>query len=795
MPNKIPPSIGKVYGKILDASTKKGVEYATITVQRAMDSSNVTGGVSDGKGIYLIEKLMPGSYWLKVSFIGYTTTYSRQFSINRETQEVDMGVLELKISSKAIKEAEVIADKSLYENSIDKKIFNVEKDLVSTGGSATDVLKNIPSIQVDIDGKISLRGSENVTILIDGKPSGLSGPNKEAILAQLPASSIQHIEVITNPTAKYDVEGMGGIINIITKKDKRKGFNGMATVSTGTNGSFNPSLNFNYRTEKFNVFGNTGLRHDNRLSTGFVDQHYLLPTWKYSYHSTNSGQSLNNGMNLKAGLDWYISPYSTLSFSGAANKRTEDKEDFNDYAFSNNLDSVYRKYGTNSTTDEAGHNMDFNLDFTHTFNPEGRQISASANYSTDAREVALMQYSGLRSSNQNNVLFKEAKNSTNFFTTTQQTDYVHPFNKNFKLETGFKNTYRMHDGEQSTTLFTDSSSKIDSRYTDHFIYTQDVPAAYAMITSIHEKIDFNVGLRAEDDFTKGQSVTRGETNKTQLLSLFPSGYVRLKSGYGNEVKLSYGRRTNRPDSRAINPAIDNTDTLNLRSGNPYLKPEFISSYDVSVKKLMKSYSVSASVYYRHTTNMINRYRNVDTITGVGLVTMKNYLSADNLGLEGSFNYYLGKKGNITASGNLFKNKVDASNIESNINSEAFNWNVRLNAALRLSKTTSIQLNGNYMAPMTTPKSTMKGMSGIDIGFKQDLFKGKGSLGCNIGDILNTRSFLLHNEGLYYYTDMERKRQSRIATFTFSYRFGKGENTPAKKKENTSPTIENPGMDF
>ncbi|MFI5220038.1 MAG: TonB-dependent receptor domain-containing protein [Bacteroidia bacterium] len=786
---------GKVFGIIRDSATNQPVEFASVALFKIKDSSVAGGTIADAKGKFTIKDLSPGRYTLKISFIGYRTFINSQIFISPKQPDLDVGIITLAESQKKLKEVNITAEKSDLINSIDRKTYNVDKNIINTGGTVTDVLQNIPSVSVDIDGKVSLRGSENITVLIDGKPSSLTGSSKQAVLQQLPASTVEKIEVITNPSAKYDAEGMAGIINIITKKEKMKGLNGQVTAGAGTNDKYNASLNLNNRTDKTNVYANYTFRHENRKNTGESMQQNFIPD-TFFYSTTSFSNQQNNNHSLRTGVDFFIDNYNTLGIGGSYNNRKESRPETINYTFFDKYQNVTNAFGRNNSSEDDNETMEGTFDYRRTFFNSKKELTASGNFSSNKRDNV---------SEYKNVLFstdespyQESYTNGKFITSTFQTDYVHPF-KNAKLETGIKGNFRRNDNDQQTQTFDGIIFVDDIRYTDHFIFTEQVYAAYGMFTGKYKSFDYAAGLRAENALTDGDSKTAQQTFSNDYFALFPSGTLKYTLKTTNEFQTSYSRRVNRPESRALNPFTDFSDSLNLRKGNPELKPEYIDSYELSYAKTLEKISVTSTTYYRYTSNLISRYRTLDTLTGVATVTFRNFSSSQNLGFEFILRNQLGKLGNILTSFNIFKNIIDADNVQADLQSEAVSWTARVTANLKFTKTTTFQLTGMYQAPNNNPQGTVSGFSGVDAGVKQDFWKGKASLSFNVNDIFKTRKFKIHNEGDYYILDSERRRESQVAMLTFSYRFGASESNNQRRRGNRNqPQLQNENqveMDF
>ncbi len=773
------PAIGKVIGVLKDTLSKQPLEFASVALLKVRDSSAVSGNLTDAKGAFRMEELPVGRYILRISCIGYRKMDSKPFMLTPGEPMKDFGVVYMSASIKNLKEVEVTAEKTEYVNSLDKKVYNVDKNLTSTGGTASDVLRNIPSVNVDVDGKVSLRGSENLTVLIDGKPTGLGGGDKTALLQQLPAGMIDQIEVITNPSARYDAEGMAGIINIKTHKDKRSGINGIVSAGVGTGDKYNGGITLNSRSKKVNLFTQYSFRKERREGYGSSnrDNSYTDPATIYTTSSTNHQKNQNH--NLRIGADYSLNDYNTLSLNGGYNTRTEKKPENIDYVFATEADSILSAFTRRNTSTENAHGYEGSLDYRRQFAGSKKELTASANYSVNNR-TSDEQYSTYAA----DTLSEDRLSKTDgtFSTGSAQVDFVYPISDKGKFETGAKSAMRHNDTDMKGFIGTDGSNyTAASAYTDHFIYDDIISAAYAQYSGKYKVIEYQAGLRAEQTIISGDSKTESNDFKRDYIDFFPSATLKYTLLGKNDLQLSYSRRINRPDRQALNPYTDFADSLNIRVGNPQIRPEYVNSFELGYMRKFGNQSVSGTLYYRQTENLITRYRTVDTLTGVTVTTFRNFSTAQNTGLELVVRNEFGKFLNATTSFNIYKNKVDGSNVESELQSDNTNWNVRTTLNFRFTPTTSFQVSGNYMAPNKLPQGSFKGMSGVDLGFRQDFMKGKLNLNVSVSDVLNTRKFQIHNEGTGFIMDQTRKRESRVATFTLTYRFGVADPTKSRRQ--------------
>ena len=765
------PPMGSVTGKVVDSKSNAPLPYTNVLLLKAKDSTLVSGIACGDDGSFRIENVMPGAYVLKIKFIGYRDSRSDKFVVNPANPNKNFGVIKLNSSSNEINEVTVRAQKDEFINTIDKKVYNVANSITATGGSASDVLKNIPSVTVDIDGKVSLRGSSNVTIMIDGKPAGMLSGDPATALQLVPSSMLESVEVVTNPSAKYDAEGMAGIINLKTKKGKSQGMNGVASVGASTLGGCNANINLNNKVGKWNFYGNYGLRGDKRSTTGVTDQYNSeSATREYNSLTNSSGKFQNTSNMLKLGTEWAMDSVNTLGLSIGGNLRDFSRPEDINYQFFNGSydprpDSTYYK---NNQSSELGKGIEGNLDYKRLFPGLKSELNFLSNYSVNTR-------SGDHTYTKSGAAFQKGESDNKSTNAVVQADYSQP-TSNGKFETGLKYTLRDNDNDQRDSVVTNTGSYVTDRSsTNHYRYKEQIYAAYLSYTAKMGNIGLAAGLRAEGTHNVGESLSANAGFTKDTISFFPNLSLKYIIG-SSDIQASYSRRVNRPDMRMLNPFVDNSDNTNIRKGNPNLNPEYTNSFDVSWHLTTTNASILASVFYRKTVDKMS------PIHVGNLFTFENFNSAENIGLDLTYTYRFGMLGNIMVSGSAFQNKTNAENVESLQESKSFNWNARMNAMLMLSRTTSLQVMGMFMGPMTMPNGTMRGMSGLDLGIKQDLWKGKASLLLNVSDVFNTRKMHIETNGTTYRSVMDRQFKSQAATLTFTYRFGKTSENKGKKRD-------------
>jgi iron complex outermembrane recepter protein len=787
------PIIGKVIGIISDSSNGNALEYVTLTAFSLPDSGFAGGGITDKNGQFQIA-LPAGRFYLRISFIGFVTKFSKSFAVTPQATQADLGRIVLGSSSQQLNTVEVSDTRSDYSNSIDKKVYDVNQNITNAGGSATDVLQNIPSVAVDIDGKVSLRGSENVTILIDGRPSGITGSDRQAALQQVPASMIDRIEIITNPSARYDAQGMAGIINIITKKDAKKGFNGSATLGQGSNGKYNGALNLNSRMKKVNFYANYNWRSEDRWSERLLNQHTFTADTNFYFITTGRGISNDMSHTGRIGADFFINNYNTLSISAGGNFKRDERDDSLSYFFLDENLATYSGFNRITVERQKAAGADVALDFAKSFPGSQRKLTAAASFSYNNRRD--------RNNFSNSVtdaLPYQLNNADNIFGTgIAQVDYTHPFNDSLRFETGLKYSIRNYDNTQGV-FFTDNSGGYvsDTRFSDRFLFNENIYAGYIQAAMHRRKFDYQLGVRGEQTQLTGTSEATTSDFVNNYFGLFPSASVRYTVKPGFEWQVSYSRRLNRPGNGQLNPFVDISDSLNLRSGNPFLQPEYINSAELNLARIFENgVSVSATVFYRHTKDLISMVRIYNLVTGVALVRPVNYSTSDNIGVESVFRMQLPKrKGNIMITLNGYRNMINGDNIEAGLQSAAVNWSTRGTVNYRILPATNLQLTGFYSSPFIQPAGSFMMVGGIDIGIRQDLFRNRAQLTANVSDIFDTRKFKLENDLTGYQMTGMRKRESRILMVTFTWRFGQGEDNTQRRNVRQQQTMDDGGGGF
>lgn len=778
------PKVGRVIGKVMDEEANQPLSFATISLVHGKDSTIVSGGIANDKGWFDIEGLVPGPWNLTVSFIGYDEMKLPVFNISPRDATKDLGEIKVKASSQKLDEVNIVAERSQVEIKIDKKVIDVSKDLTNAGGSAEDVLQNMPGVEVDMDGNISLRGNQNVTVLIDGKPSALTGASRQAIVNQIPADAIEKVEIITNPSAKYDPDGMSGIINIILKKNKLKGFSGNVAANYGLGDQLNGNGSINYRNKKWNLFSNYAYRRSENFTVYRSERDLFVEDTTKLVLSTDEDQSnrTRESHNIGAGVEYNLSPKAVIGLTGSYNQnqsRSWEEVDYNNFDVNNSLFELFQR---NNGGTREGEGYSANLTYDHDLKGKGHKLSSFLNYSfNDGLRVENYEelYYNLDGSIDNGTLpfFQDQNNDDNVTNIVYQLDYEKPLKKG-KIESGLKYTGRLID--QNMTLFEDTTGtknlQLVEEMSNHFVYNEQVMAAYGIYSNSYKKFDYQIGLRAEAALTDSELKTTGEVFENNYNALYPSAYLTYKHNVKNSFNLSYSRRVNRPGVYSLNPFRDVSDPFNIRTGNPFLNPEFIDSYEAGFIRYFEKGLVSANVYYKQSYDEISRVKQLDSL-GISTLTWDNFSSERNLGFEINLNASLGKKFRLNGSFNFYRNTVDATNLETttDLSNSAIAYFGRINGTVTATDRLSFQISGFYRGRREFAIGYMDPMYGMDFGARYQIIEKKLNLNVRLKDAFDTRRFAIltseNNPGLSYVQDVLWDRQSRFLFVGLDYKFG------------------------
>ncbi|MEM1137141.1 MAG: outer membrane beta-barrel family protein [Bacteroidota bacterium] len=771
------PDNPTITGKVIDASTNEPVEFATVALLNTRDSSLVSGGATNSEGIFKIVA-KPGTYMMKISFVSYETKLIPSITLTSSTPIVKVGDIILSADVKALEEVEITGERSRLEMDLDKRVFVVQKDLSNIGGSASDVLDNIPSVMVDAEGNVSLRGNENVRILINGQQSGMLGVDGVSGLRSLPANMIERVEVVTNPSARYDAEGNAGVINIVLKKNQKKGFNGNFDFALGYPQQYNAAINLNYRMKDLNFFVNYGLAYRESPGRGFTRRDF---TQDGVFNRLDQDQDYNrSGLSntIRLGADY--SPDNKNTFTGSlmyqvANDRNLGQLDFREYDFNNNLiGASFRE----ADEEEEENNLEYALNYKRTFDQKGRELIASLTFNSGPEEELsditelILNPIDLTPDFTADPLLQRSDNLEDQSNLIFQADYVQPLGEKGKLEAGLKSSLRDINNDYFVEEQDDAGNWIRlPELSNEFIYNEDIHAVYAIYSNKFERFTYQVGLRTEITDISTNLVETDEANNKQYTNFFPSAHITYDLQKGNSMQVSYSRRLQRPSFRYLIPFFNYNNPQTIRGGNPDLDPEFTDSYEVAYIKNWKSSSLTSSVYYRRSQGVIQWISRVNE-EGITFRSPENLASGEDFGVEFILDKELTEWWNINGSFNFFRSIVEAGNLaelEEGLSADTYSWMSRVNSRMKLPWGIEFQLMLNYRAPIEQPQGKRKSITSLDLGFNKDIMKQKATVAFRVSDVFNSRLYRSETFGENFFLDSEYQRRVRSFVLSFSYR--------------------------
>ncbi|MBL7825346.1 MAG: TonB-dependent receptor [Saprospiraceae bacterium] len=834
-------NIGRFYGKVVDETTGKGLAYASVQLHgmrwdsttKSMQKAILAGQLTLENGDFSLENLpIRGEMTLRINYLGYAETEmkvsfgdlggrlnggSRPNGGNPGAMagavDKDLGNIKLAATSSLLKEVTIEGSASQMSLALDKKVYRVDKDNVAAGGTAEDALKNIPTLNVDIDGNLTLR-SAAPQIFVDGRPTNLT-------LDQIPADAIDNVEVITNPSAKYDASGGGsGIVNIVLKKERRIGYNGSVRTGIDMRGRANLGGDINAREGKVNAFIGLNLNQRRNLSAAGTDRFNfdLENTPTSDIFQTNA--PVNNGFFAmgRAGLDWFINNRNTLTISGNIHGGSFKAEDQLNRLEKFYLDTLpdYDVQSTRfSNTDRQFRNIGSQLLYKYLFPKEGKEWTADLNYNTsvsDNNGDFRTEYLGSSTPS----LEQQKGDGGNQFVTFQ-TDFVNPISKTQKIELGARAAIRDFNSNNASYVFDPTQNQFIyvPGFTDKYKFKDQVYAAYGTYSQSFQKWGYQLGLRAESSTYTGTLIDRDTSFRNDFpFSLFPSAFVTYKLNENDNMQMSFTRRINRPNFFQLVPFTDFSDSLNISRGNPDLIPEFAHAVELSYQNILnKNHNFLVSAYFKRSNDLITRYTyaEVDPATNrtIGVNTYENANSSTAYGLEFTIKNTFWKILELTSNVNAYNSVLDLTSSEGELSAEQFTWFVKENLSLKLPKSFTVQLNGSYQSRTAFdtgggrggggygggPSSTAQGYTipvwYVDASIRKDLWNRKGSITLNIQDIFRSRKTGSHTESLLFVQDSWRRRDAQLVRLNFSYRFGKFDVSLFRRKNNR---VETEGME-
>jgi ferric enterobactin receptor len=760
-------------GRVQEATSSAPLAYATVRIFKTSDNQLAAGGLTTDNGTFSIQ-VPYGLYKAEIEFLGFEPLRSNEFVLSKEQNKLDLGTLQMDAKAVELGTAEVRAEKSTMVLSLDKKVFNVGKDLANAGGSATEILSNIPSVSVDAEGGVKLRGSDNVRILIDGKPSGLVSFKGSSGLQQLQANMIDRVEIITNPSARYEAEGAAGIINIILKKDQKQGFNGSFELVAGNPINYGTAANLNYRHRKVNFFVNYGLswRETPGRGTMLQERNKGDSTFWLRQTTRNDFQGLNNSV--RGGIDYFFSDKSILTASYLWRRSDAQRFSFLRYEdFFQNLSTPlgYTLREQDETEDEV--NSEYQLVWKRKFKREGSELTAEAkylNYWESSNQLFPQQsFRSDGSEIKNQARTQLSLNDEYERQYLVQLDYVYPVAKKGKVEAGLRSSFR-----DMVNDFVVSEKDASGQFQplpgldNYFTYLENITGLYAIAANQHGKFSWQGGLRWEYTDVTTALETTNYRNPRNYDNLFPSAHLTLALPNNHALQASYSRRIRRPTYNDLTPFVTYTDERNYFSGNPDLQPEFSNVYELGHIRTFDKGSVTSSIYYRNTTGRFERIRMLDE-RGFAQTFPQNLKSENSVGVEFTCGYSPTKWWKLDFNANFFRADIDGSNLSTNFQAIAQSWFCRQTSKFSLPKNLDIQLRGNYEAPQKVAQGRRKSIYHLDLSTSKDIMDRRGTLTLSVLDVFNTRKWRSQINGEGFETEFFFQPRPRQVNLTFNYR--------------------------
>ncbi|MEO8664357.1 MAG: outer membrane beta-barrel family protein [Ignavibacteria bacterium] len=783
---------GEVSGYVFDRQTKTPLEAVSIKLIKSRDSSLYNGTETNSSGYFKLDNIEQGRYSLAIELTGYNKNTRAINLTDPQNKTISLDTIFLKTGTET-EEIVVESEKPFIELKGDKKIFNVEGNMSVTGGTAIDVLKNLPSLTVDIDNNISLRGGQSIKYFINGRP--VTG-SISRILEQMPAEQLSSVEVITNPSAKFDAEGSTGVINLVLKKYDDTGFNGLLNMNAGTGDKYGSGLSLNYKTSKYNFTGSYDFRRRHNNFQSFVDRNNFFTPDNFLSDQVSDGRMKMDNNSARGEIEYYLSQTDLLSLNARynnGNRNSGSTENLFVYDIDNNLNenSIAR-----STNTDKGETYSYGLNYNKLFKDKKQSLTGEASFSYDKDYENELKQTDYAFPVNTPSLFTKTDNKDLTKELNIQSDYAHPFGKTSKLETGLKFNYR--DTRADNFYYNQNNLtgnyEIDTNLTDDFSFKENIASAYAIYGNEEEKFSYNLGIRGEYwKYDLNQFIRNSDISKDRI-DYFPSVNVSQKLGLTEEISLSYSRRVRRPGYRNLSPVTRIRSSIFYSKGNPDLSPEYINSFELNFIKFFDSFSITPSIFYKITTDKITSYStlidsNITLSTPINANTENSY--GGELLVNGSFSKMFSLNGSVS----YFKQEINSDSLGTNSTNT---FAGRLFGNITLPWDAAVQLTFLYRGKTATPQGIVDPVSTFDIALRKDFLDKKLSLNFRVSDIFNSQKMSGSTLTDLYSQTFSRQRESRVASLTLSYKFGtedKNKSRDRKKRKTNDEPDGNDDSDF
>ena len=782
----------KIFGTLCDSLTHEPIRFATVAILNQQTRAPVQETQTDIGGHFVLENVPGRTFTLRITYTGYDDIFKENIPLNAATGELNFGMLTMTSKSSLLKEVAITAKKNTLQIVDGKKVFSVNQSLVSKGGNAADLLRNVPTLQVDADGNVSLRGSANVKVLIDGKPSIIANGDVSQMLQSIPADAIESIEVIPNPPANYDADG-AGIINIILKKNRRPGLNGSAAIGGGTRENYNADASLSYQSHKVNVYGNYSLKDGNTLTTGFQNVTYLHPTDSIVYvNETFPTVTRDEIQFIKAGIDYSLTPRSTLGISASFNSSHLHEDQLIpviEYSAEHTPLESFNRY---ITVANNGGSYELDLDYTRRFKKPKEELLLNFAYASGSYrdyELFTTQYNpinGVESSNIDTPLINDTRHhSINY---NIQADFVLPVGKSGQFSTGYRTQITLGNNDQYAYNVLNTGKTPLNTFTDFFSSNNQVNAVYLNLKGQIGNLSYQAGVRGEDSRLDATFTSYDLNNvlvstpvKVPVRGVYPSLLLTEKLKNNGQLQFTFTRRLSKPSVRRLNSTIDFSDPSNYNKGNPELRPANVINLELDFNKTWHKISATFGIY----NNIINNAIQIIETAPVKNETTtipENLNNSITTGLELIGHFELLKGWDLTANANIFNRNNAAAPQYGIAANHGISWNANITTNVTPLKRLSFQIHADYSAPNLFLQFQNRAEFGMDAAAKFDFAGNRASLNLNATDIFNSRNraFLSGSDDVLL--DFRRHREGSRATLIFSYRFGWDSGASKHRKE-------------
>lgn len=756
-------------GKVIDQETNQPLEYATITLKNARRPDFLQGGITDAEGNFSFE-IFPGKYTIITEYISFESNIKENQILREST---DLGTIALGISVDALDEVELVGERTEVEIRLDKRVYNVGRDITVRGGSVSDVMDNIPSVSVDVEGNISLRGNDNVRILINGKPSGLVGLSGPDALRQLPAESIEKVEVITSPSARYEAAGTAGILNIILKREELAGFNGNFIANAGTPTTFGGSASLNWRTKKLNVFTTTSYNDAQSLGGGVFESEYFNGDDPSSFTNENRDYSrLRKRFFVNLGAEYFFDENTSLTISGFLRQSDNESNNTTIIEDLDNNGNILNTLGRYQDEIEDDNSKQFTANFTKKFNEDGHELVIefqSEESSEDESDFA-------RNTNVNDQTSATEERQKR---TLVQLDYVLPIDKETQFEAGYRGDFSEQNTDYQVFDVVNQQNVPNLNLTNFLNFTQNINAAYTQYGKKIDQFSYLLGMRMEHTQIIIDQQTSNEFKEKKYTNWFPTVNLSYEFSEKENVTLGYSRRIRRPRSWSLNPFQSLTSLTFFRQGNPDLDPSYANTFDLGYVKRWEKLTFNGSIYYAKATQVITRITEEtgdivrvsdDPIIDVPALRATSINLAENIrtGTEFTLTYSPKRQVRVSGNFNIFNSNTLGTYQGTVLDAEIVSWFARINASFPLPGGLTTQLRAFYRGPRATAQTETQGVFSMSGAINKNLFKKKATLSFRASDIFNTsrRKSITQTPSFTNYTEFQWRQPTYVFTFTY-----------------------------